>query len=69
MVVDGKLKFRSHLSDAEKNTVKRVAVGVSAEMGMNLLSNTPGARNLIRTLTKKDTTVVRNAIRTFITPE
>ncbi len=49
---NGKTTFKSHLSQAERNTVKTVAREVSAELGMKLLAQTPGARGLIRTLSK-----------------
>jgi len=40
------------LSQAEKQTVKQVAQHVSADLGIKLLAPTPGARGLIKTLSK-----------------
>ena len=37
VVVDGKIKFRTHLSHDEKAVVKRAATGVSAEFGVSPL--------------------------------
>ncbi len=48
----GKAMFTSHLSREEKDTVKNVAREVSTELGMRLLAPTPGARGLIKTLSK-----------------
>ena len=53
VVVDGKMKFRSHLSTTEKSVVKKAADGVSAEFGLRLLDQTPGARTLIRSLEQR----------------
>ena len=91
MVVDGKIKFRTHLSQVrqnkwekfrtflfvlllilalvglrirkttniklpkqgEKAVVKRAASGVSAEFGLRLLDQTPGARTLIKSLEQR----------------
>jgi minichromosome maintenance protein 10 len=54
VMVDGRIRFRSHLSIAEKEVVKKVAHGVSAELGMKLLSNSVGARTLIKTLSEQE---------------
>ncbi|XP_059085709.1 protein MCM10 homolog [Tigriopus californicus] len=49
---DGKVKFRTHLNDQEKQAVIGVAKGVSSELGLRLLAPTPGARTLIKHFTK-----------------
>lgn len=51
---DGKVKFRTHLNENEKQAVIGVAKGVSSELGLRLLAPTPGARTLIKHFTKAD---------------
>ncbi len=56
----GKAMFKSHLSQAERQTVKAVAKDVSADLGMRLLAPTPGARGLLKTLSKEDKSTSEN---------
>ena len=47
----GKLAFKSHLSESERNAVRKVS-NVSEELSMKLLAPTPGSRILMKHLTR-----------------
>lgn len=48
----GKLTFKSYLKPAERTAVRKVASGVSEELGLKLLAPTPGSKLLIKHLTR-----------------
>ena len=48
----GKLTFKSHLKPDERNAVRKVASGVSEELGLKLLAPTPGSKLLMKHLTR-----------------
>merc|ERR1712083_16431 len=50
----GKLTFKSHLKPAERNAVRKVASGVSEELGLKLLAPTPGSKLLMKHLTRDE---------------
>ena len=48
----GKLTFKSYLKPDERTAVRKVASGVSEELGLKLLAPTPGSKLLIKHLTR-----------------
>ena len=48
----GKLTFKSYLDKNERTAVRKVASGVSEELGLKLLAPTPGSKLLIKHLTR-----------------
>ena len=48
----GKLTFKSHLKPVERSAVRKVASGVSEELGLKLLAPTPGSRVFLKHLTR-----------------